>query len=248
MRMKVYLAEYGRCVYDSLQELVDYKLNDGYGYLYLDDVVQYNVQYRDCLRENGIEGVINMMIKECPRLRKEEKVLQHLREWWKERMHEHLADYDIQCYRRDERIKIAGSWFNGLDDVFSYVEILGRSREPFFEFQQINRWTLRDYHKQNVDGVHVAHLWESYPQFDSSDAGDDRNFENYFFSRTPISIEMMEHYCKLKSESNDCKVHEHIPKEMLPILYCDGDHPYVLLASEKSTSIWQKLKNLAVHK
>lgn len=238
MLMKVYLAEYGRCEYGSLQELVDYKLNDGYGYLYLDDVVQYNVQYRDCLRENGIEGVIEMMIKECPRLRKEEKVLQHLREWWKERMHEHLADYDIQCYRRDERIKIAGSWFNGLDDVFSHVEILGRSREPFFEFQQINRWTLRDYHKQNVDGVHVAHLWESYPQFDSSDAGDDRNFENYFFSRTPISIEMMEHYCKLKSESNDCKVHEHIPKEMLPILYCDGDHPYVLLASEKSTSIW----------
>ena len=87
MLMKVYLAEYGRCEYGSLQELVDYKLNDGYGYLYLDDVVQYNVQYRDCLRENGIEGVINMMIKECPRLRKEEKVLQHLREWWKERMH-----------------------------------------------------------------------------------------------------------------------------------------------------------------
>lgn len=229
--MKVYLSEYGPCGYNSLQEIVDYKL--GLGHSYLDHVIQYNVRYRDCLREKGMDGLLEMLFDECPRLAREETVLNNLKNWWVNGMHEHLADYDIQCYPRDARLNIAGSWFDGVDDVKAQVEMSGRTSKPIFEFLMDSRWSRREKYKENPDGLHIGELWESYPTFDSSDAGDGRSYDNYFFSRSPLTVAMMDCYSEIDKEANKCMVHEYIPKDALPVLYCNGDYPCVLLASEK---------------
>lgn len=226
---KVYFPCYGGCEFESLEEAVNHvqQMSGGLS-VYIDKIVMYNICFRDCLRTHGIEGVIKMLIEEAPAIAQDTKALDYLRSVWTDRMNEHIADYDIQCLPKDGPMYIRGCLFHGLEDIEAHVETSGNPRHRFA------RWSRRDEYKHNSMMLHVGNIWESYPMFDSSDAGDGRSYNNYVISCNPLVEPMMEIYCSQVSvRSNFCMVHEDIPPILLPILYYDGDSDCVLLASAK---------------
>lgn len=231
---KVYMPHYGQCEYNSLEELIlELRHNRGsyeWRSLFLNHIVQYNVRFRDCLRARGIEGVIAMLIEECPSLSCEEKELGELHRWWKERMHERIADYDIQCYPCDAHLNICRCLFEGLSDIESQIEMSAGEKSRWDE----DRVYPRKEFKRNVSGLHVGELWESYPTFDSYDASDGRSYDNIIIRKRPISARDLKLLSEVKREMNACRVHEKIPEELLPIIYHDGDNGYILVASRSN--------------
>ena len=247
-KKKVFVPCYGGCEFGSLGEAVNYvqKMPGGLD-VYICDIVLYNIRFRDRLREKGIDGVIRMLIKEAPAVAHDIKALDGLKRRWRERMKEHIADYDIQCLPKNSRFCIEGCWFDGLEDLDSQVEMSGNPRHQF------DRWYTRDGYKPNSSGLHVGRIWVSYPTFDSFDACDGRSYDNYIFPTQPLKENVMDLYCeKVNSNFNACMVHESIPEELLPILYYNGDSEYVLLATAKvkkfkknnKNSIWERIMHL----
>ena len=226
---KVCFPCYGRCEFGSLQEAVDYvqQMRGGL-YVYIEEIVFYNVRFRDCLREKGVEGVIKMLIEEAPIIALDFKGINHLKKVWHERLKEYIADYDIQCLSKNGQICIEGYRFDGLEDIEAQAEMSGNPRHTF------SKWYARKEYKHNPIGLHIGNIWESYPVFDSYDSADDRSYNNYMISHQPFSEDLMEQYCKqIKVHSNACMVHEDIPPSLLPIIYYNGDSDWVLLASKK---------------
>ena len=234
---KVYMAHYGQCEYNCLQELIlelrHERDSRSWRSLFLVDIVKYNVRFRDCLRNTGIEGVMEMMTEECPSLATEEEELGKLRQWWKERMDEHIADYDIQCYPRDAQLKLCGSMFDGLEDIERQVEMAAIDR---YIWNDDCAYPRKEY-KQNPNGLHVGCLWQSYPTFDSSDSSDGRSYDNYIVRSHPITASDMKQLYDVKSETNACRVHEFVPEDLLPIVYHDGNNKYILVATKKNELI-----------
>lgn len=226
---KVYFPCYGGCEFSNLQEAVDYVKNMRGGlYVYIVNIMLYNIRYRDCLRAKGIDAVIQMLIDEAPIIALDIKGIDYLKKVWHERMNEHLADYDIQCLPKNNRLCIESCWFDGLDDIEKQVEISGNPRHNFC------KWYTRQEYKQNPSGLHIGNIWESYPVFDSSDASDGRSYNNYVFSKNALTEEMMEQYCKcIDSNYNACMVHEDIPNDLLPVLYYNGDSDWIIIATSK---------------
>lgn len=219
-----------RCQYDSLDELIAEQRLKGYGggFLFLNEIVEYNVRYRNCLREKGIEGAIAMLISDCPSLAKEQKDLDGLRDWWTRIMEEQIADYDIQCLPRDSKWYILGCPFEGLRDVQNQTEMSGCPTHD-----EANRWSPSRKFEPNPMGLHVGEIWKSYPMFDSYDAGDGRYYQNFIFRNHPLTPNDMQVVADLRGPLNECRVHEFIPHHLLPILYYDGDSDSVLLATER---------------
>ena len=229
MKQKVYFPCYGGCEFNSLAEAVNYvqKMCGGL-YVYIEEIVLYNIRFRDCLREKGLEGVIKMLINEAPTIAHDTKALNYLREKWTDRMKEHIADYDIQCLPKDRLILINDYLFNGLDEIDAHSEMSGNPTHRFC------KWYSREGYIHNPAGLHVGNIWESYPKFDSFDDCDNRRFNNYVISKDPLTEEKMDEYCnRIGTSGNACMVHEHIPEELLPVLYWDGDSDNVLLATAK---------------
>ena len=237
MEKKVCFPCYRRCEFDSLQEAVDFAQQMPGGLsVYIAEIVLYNIRFRDCLREKGVEGVIKMLIHEAPAISGDSDALKVLRRKWSDGTGKRVADYDIQCMPKNHRFHVLDCWFDGLGDVDSRVEISGNPRHTFL------KWHSREAHKQNLTGLHIGNIWEGYPVFDSSDGGDDRSYNNYVFSRTPLTEDLMEQYCKrINSNFNACMVHEDIPVELLPILYYNGDSDWVILASAKPKKKWYQI-------
>ena len=227
---KVFVPTHRECEFDNLKDAVAYvrKWHGGLSY-FIDNIVKYNVRFRDCLREKGIDGVIEMLAREAPEIATDTKAIDNFKWLWQERMKEHIADYDIQGMSKDSRICIEGCWFEGLKDIRSHAELCGNPKHSFL------RWLVpRGYNNQSTN-LHVGLIWESYPVFDSSDSSDGRTYDNYVFSNEPLTDVRMEQYCKrIPKGSNACLVHEYIPEELLPILYYNGDSNYVLLATRKN--------------
>ena len=229
MKQKVFFPCYGGCEFGSLTEAVNYvqKMRGGLS-VYIDDIVMYNIRFRDCLREKGLYGVIKMLISEAPAIVHDIKALAKLREVWTDRMKKHIADYDIQCLPKDSLILIDDYLFNGLDEIDAHSEICGNPTHRF------SKWHTREGYIHNPAGLHVGNIWESYPRFDSSDDCDCRSYNNYVISKKPLTEEIMDEYCnKISSNFDNCMVHEYIPKEFLPIVYWNGDSDYILLATAK---------------
>jgi len=227
---KVYFPCYGECEFESLEEAVNYvqQMSGGLS-VYIDEMVMYNIRFRDCLRTHGIEGVIKMLIEEAPAVAQDTKALDYLRFKWTDRMNEHIADYDIQCLPKDNSMCINDCRFEGLKDIEAHVEMSGNPRHRFAG------WSRREEYKRSLTRLHVGNIWESYPMFDSSDACDGRSYNNYVFSSNPLVEEMMDTYCsQVSARSNFCMVLEEIPPMLLPILYYDGDSDCVLLATAKN--------------
>ena len=232
-KKKIYLPHYGKCEFVSLQKAVDYiqRKNDGL-HLYISDIVMYNIRFRDSLRKDGIDGVINMLINEAPAIAHDTKAIDELKWTWTVVMKKHISDYDIQCLPKKGRIFIEDCWFDGLNDIEAQSEICGIRGDLFWK----SKWYACQKYKSNPAGLHIGIIRECYPTFDSSDALDNRSFKNYVFSKSPLTAEMMDYYCKkIGTRGNACMVHENIPKALLPLLYYNGDSNYVLLASSKVT-------------
>lgn len=231
---KVYMPQYGQCEYNCLEELIlELRYNHGsktWRNLFLDHVVQYNIRYRDCLRAGGIDNVIEMLIEECPSLASEDKELSKLRHWWKERMSEHIADYDIQCYPVEFKLNLCGCLFDGLRDVESQTEL---SVSDKYRWDESRVYPRKNY-ILNPQGLHIGMLWESYPMFDSSDASDGRSYDNFIIREHPITSSDLKQLSEIKRGMNACRVHEAIPNNLLPVIYHDGDNGYVLVATNKS--------------
>ena len=230
---KVYMPHYGQCEYNCLEELIlELKYERGsssWRTLFLDHIVQYNVRFRDCLRARGIEAVIRMLIEECPSLSQEQMELDKLRRWWKESMHEHIADYDIQCYPRDAQLSLCGCLFEGLNDIESQIEL---STNDKYQWEETIVNPRKEF-KQNAQGLHVGRIWQSYPTFDSSDSSDGRSYDNFIVRRHPITADDLKQLYEVKRGINACRISENIPTHILPVVYHDGDHPYILVAVAK---------------
>lgn len=243
--MKVFFPCYGGCEFSSLGEAVNYvqQMRGGLS-VYIENLVMYNIRFRDCLREKGIDGVIKMLIDEAPAVSQDTKAIEDLRRKWTDRMNSYIAPYDIQCLPRNSRFCIEGCWFDGLEDVDGQVEMSGNPNHRF------GKWYTREGYKPNPAGLHVGEIWESYPVFDVYDMGDSRSYDNYIFSKQPLTESVMDLYSEKVSRRYDaCMVHEYIPEELLPILYHNGDHDYVLLATakekeSKKRSIWKSILSL----
>ena len=76
-------------------------------------------------------------------------------------------------------------------------------------------------------------LRESYPTFDSYDASDDRSYDNFIIRKHPITVADLRQLSEVKRGMNACWVHEFISPDLLPVVYHDGEHPYILVASSK---------------
>lgn len=188
-------------------------------------IVQYNVCYRDYLRENGIDSLIDMMCKDLPELAKDEKCLECLRRWSENTP---LADYDVQCYHVDAKVDILEHIFNGFNDIRNSVELLchiGYGDELTFVQQDGS---------VNGGDIHVGLFSTDYPIFDHYDLGDDRTYQNYVFSRKPLTeVEMRRIYDTIPKMDVYMMVHEQIPEENLPVLWYSGDGKHIILASAK---------------
>ena len=112
-KQKVFFPCYGGCEFKSLHEAVNYvKQMPGGLSVYISDIVMYNIRYRDYLREDGIDAVINKMIGEAPEIAFETVALDNLRRTWKYKMKERIADYDVQCLPKDSLILIKSDCSN----------------------------------------------------------------------------------------------------------------------------------------
>lgn len=70
------------------------------------DIMQYNVRYRDYLRLNGIEKLVELMLHEAPAIRKNEEAIKEIYKRYEEMGG--LANYDIQCYDVSRPIPVLG--------------------------------------------------------------------------------------------------------------------------------------------
>ena len=79
--------------------------------------------------------------------------------------------------------------------------------------------------------IHVGELWVPYPCFDSDDyANENRTYQNFVFRERPITQDDMKRLSELPSNSNECRISEDIPAEMLPLAYYVGDGSTMMVA------------------
>lgn len=210
----------------SLKEAVQKlkKMEYGWSWFTLAEIVQYNICYRDYLREFGIKSLADRLIGESAELKDDKAALDYLYEWRQEE--QHIADYDIQCYNIKDDITILGHTFHGLKDIIGHRGIIGK--EFFSGFECFTPEKTEKY-----PDIHIGEIYQNYPIFDSYDLSDDRTYQNYIFRNKAISEEDMRVAFQIPHESNFRMVHENIPQELLPILYYSGDGKYMLLATSK---------------
>lgn len=206
----------------------------------LTDIVLYNVCYRDHLRKRGLKSLERKLIADAPELKDDKKALEQLRKSL-EKVGP-IADYDIQCHDIGHCFTVFGHTFHGLVDVYEY------SRQ------------YRDYGEalKAQASVYVKAYHESYPQFDSFDACDNRTYQNYIIRDMSCSATTKYKSFPRVFEDNRqrlncsvlpkddrfpyCMVHEDIPSESLPILYYPGDGRFFLLATAKAPTWKQRMR------
>ena len=221
---KICFPHYSQGEFDSLKEAILTLSKNGYWSYFLRDIVQYNICYRDHLRQFGIDSLVDRLTEEVPELKDNKDALDSLYKWWKRAGL--LADYDIQCHNIADTVSILGHTFNGLKDIISHCGISGRIQPSVLGY------FVNEKNSEESD-IYVGEIYESYPIFDSYDVGDNRTYQNYIFRPHPITENDMGEASQNFYESNFCMVHEYIPHKQLPLLYYKGDGNYMLLATSK---------------
>lgn len=232
MKTKIYVPNRAPYRFSSLEEAVVTlkKQRSGFKYYDLIDTVEYNVCYRDHLRQHGLDSLIERLLREAPDLNADQKALDELRIWWEKAGK--LADYDIQCYGINDTVTILGRKFKGLKDISSHRCIAG-----YCNGRGVDCYVPKD--ANTYKDVDIGELYESYPTFDIYDSCDGRTYQNYIFRRSPVTSDNMTEADKMiASGCNFCMVHEEIPVELLPILYYRGDGDTMLLATPKRKKNW----------
>lgn len=221
---KVYVLDYymQECRQGALSEIIGDRLFRHNLKYHVEKIVMYNVKYRDCLREEGIEGVINALIAEAPMLEDCQDVLDYLRTEWVKEYKGHIADYDVQMLPTDQRASVASEWFEGLTDIDSHVEMFGK-------YHCGKRWSLSKNDRHGVSSLHVGVIWNNF---------DDTYYHNYLFFRQPVTESLLDDcYNRIPMTINFCMVNEYIPEEFLPVLYNNSEKQYMLLATAKNGSL-----------
>ena len=223
---KICYPGYFDCEFNSLASAVKYFKKRRFDIDYrLQEIIMYNVCYRDYLREYGIEVLIRRMLSDAPELSDERNLFENLMVWYGMEGKD-LANYDIQCYNIKETFSVLGYEFKGLDDVKKHRSMYGK-----FGCERIY---LEECSSPNeVPGLCISELYASYPIFDSYDIGDDRTYQNYIFTSNPLSNDQIDKLSNMRRRTNYCLVHDYIPEDILPILYYQGDGDYMILASKK---------------
>lgn len=208
--------------YDSFADVVANFSPGGELYLYINDVVRFNVCYRDYLRAHGIDALIDLLCEQAPAFRKETAAIKTLRE--KVEKWGPLADYDIQCLSTDDSFTILGHRFDGLDDVRRSVEKYHRCESYDFDAKKYDK----------LNDIHILCDYEPYPIFDSSDLGDDRKYCNYFFLPRQFTEDDIARIDAMPTFGNNSKVSERLEHiSEMPLLYYRGDGSSMLLVSAK---------------
>lgn len=189
---------------------------------YISDIVRYNVRFRDILRREGLDGLINYLCIEAPAFAEEKEAMARLRKNVED--YGVPAGYDIQCLSVQDGFTVLGHHFDGLRDVQRAVELYHRRK----------RSTMDANNPALHDGIHVLCDYEPYPIFDSYDWGEDRIYANYFFLPRPFTgsdiaaIDAVEHH------GNFCAAGEELPfVDRMPLLYYIGDGGSMLLVTPK---------------
>lgn len=190
------------------------------------EIMQYNVRYRDYLRQYGFDKLLELMYDEAPALRQDANFIRDIHDYYE--MMGPVANYDIQCY-----------------DITKPIPVLGREL-PFNTLCRNNiEWFLyegstgkpnprRNIHAiENPFGLYLGEVYECYPKFDWSDWCDDRSYRNFIIRTSPIKKSEVIDLMEVEALGNCRRVHENIPEELLPVLYYEGDGNYVLLATKK---------------
>lgn len=224
---KICFPHYSGGDYPNLDSAVRALQSESYGNLKycLKYIVECNVRYRDFLRQHGSEALMERLIEEAPTLKDSPKDVEWLCNWLDNELGP-IAGYDIQCYNIKDTFEVFGKEIHGLAQLRECTEMYCSDyskSDPWRPERACNK----------ISGLHIGHMYESYPKFDSSDWSDDRTYQNYIIRTRPITKGEMLALRSIKSEGNSKRVHEAIPEDMLPLLYYNGDGNYMLLAKKK---------------
>ena len=226
---KVWFDSFAEIVAELTSEKNSFKMYGtgpvgNYLYVYIGGIIQYNVMFRDYLRTNGADALIELLCEMAPAFRNETEAIASLKkkmlEWGP------LGNYDIQCLSVDDEFSVLGHEFKGLDEVRRSVEIYQRSERYCFK---TNNYII-------LNGIHIACNYEPYPTFDSFDSADDREYCNYFFLSCCFDKSDLKMIDSMKTYGNNNKVSEHMKciAEM-PVLYYEGDGPSMLLVTPRQS-------------
>lgn len=222
--MKIIVPSLGNTEFPSLKEVMGAIPSNNqdwyYGYV-LSEIVQYNLFYRNFLKQNGYRALKRRIREEWPEFKNNKGANQILDTWWKG-LERRLGDYDMFYQRLDSPIEIFGHRYNGLSDIKSYV-----SRKSRLSY---DGWC----HFELSEG-YVGEVYEAFPYYDPSEPDNDTGtFQNYFFRKDVVSEEDMKAVMALKPDFNYCLVNEKLPDELLPMIYYDGEDDYMLVAMKNN--------------
>lgn len=224
---KVWFDSFAEIVAELTSEQNSFKMYGtgpvgNYLYVYIGGIIQYNVMFRDYLRTNGPDALIELLCEMAPAFRNETEAIAKLKkkmlEWGP------LGNYDIQCLSVDDEFSVLGHEFKGLDEVRSSVEIHQRSE----------RYCLKTNNYIILNGIHIACNYEPYPTFDSFDSADDREYCNYFFLSRRFNRSDLKMIDSMKTYGNNNKVSEYMEcVSEMPVLYYEGDGSSMLLVTPR---------------
>lgn len=129
-----------------------------------------------------------------------------------------------------DKIKILGHEFSGLQEIKEAIEMEVRIGPITGKFDSIYKTEP----KRPIEGLHVMHLYEPYPRFDSSDFEfENRIYSNFFFSRFPFDEEIIEKLKKIRAWDNYKMIVEDMDENTLPMVYYRGTSGDKVIIADK---------------
>ena len=206
----------------TLAEALQYLCSGWYNYSRFEDMMLYNICLRNALRAFGTQKVIDHLREFAPA---DERLDAYFNDFVNSVPDGSIGDLDIQMYSTSEDVTILGQTFHGLDDIIAHREMAlssGSSSTPY---------SMKTH---GSGGLHVGEVWESYPCFDSYDfANENRTYQNYIVRDHPITSDDLLQTKRLKNIGNCQFISEHMPLDMLPMVYYVGDGGFMLVATRR---------------
>lgn len=224
---KIYVPNYGELKeFDTLRDACLLLLNDIYEpfMFWLIKLIRHNIQFRDYIRNNGVEALITHLLENVPELAsykqdhpnpyvRERYSLDHIRKAFNEYP---IADYyDIQYYNKNDIIKIGGHTFNGLNDIIKSCECRVDTRGHIT--YTFGHTAIKD--------IHIAECYEDYKCL------------TFLFSKTPFDHNFPAYIKGLEINTDHLDINENIPEKLLPIIYSIPGSNYILVATKRKDTI-----------
>lgn len=168
---------------------------------YIVPLVQYNLRYREMLRNEGVTVVVDSLLEKFPTLYKDMAYRKPLEDALVDLLRQGLGNYSI-CYK-------------ATSDYFIIFD------KTYFSIDSILEWAEQP-HEEGQPYIYV----EKFPK--SNDMNED--ILNIFFSKTPFPnnfAELININTPIKEHTNS-RISESISLDYLPMIYVEND--YALLA------------------